>query len=83
MLRKVGDVDLQTTAGSVRDWQYFLLAELDRGVEAAQVIEASERATAPSESEDSSPHPRASPSPQPHHPPHQPLARGRSRDPPS
>jgi hypothetical protein len=39
MLHKVGDIDLQTAAGSVRDWQYFLLAELGRGVEAAQVAE--------------------------------------------
>ena len=39
-LRKLGDVDLQTAAAPVRDWEYFVLAELEEGAEPAQLLEA-------------------------------------------
>lgn len=39
-LRKVGDVELQTSAEPVRDWEYFVLAELAPGVEPTEMIEA-------------------------------------------
>jgi hypothetical protein len=44
VLRKVGDVDLQTATDPVRDWQYFVLAQLGPGVEVAQVIDAEREA---------------------------------------
>jgi hypothetical protein len=44
VLRKVGDVDLQTATDPVRDWQYFVLAQLGADTEAAQVAEAEHRA---------------------------------------
>lgn len=37
-LRKVGDVDLQTSSHSVRDWKYFVLLELSEHADAQEVL---------------------------------------------
>jgi hypothetical protein len=39
-LRKVGDVDLQTSSQTVRDWQYFVLLELTEHASAEEVLRA-------------------------------------------
>lgn len=39
-LRKVGDVDLQTSSQTVRDWQYFVLLELSEHASTQEVLQA-------------------------------------------
>ncbi|MFC4307664.1 hypothetical protein ACFPN2_01085 [Steroidobacter flavus] len=39
-LRKVGDVDLQTSSQTVRDWEYFILLELSEHASSEEVLRA-------------------------------------------
>lgn len=43
-LRKVGDIELHTSARPVRDWDYFVLLELAEGVATEELLESERRA---------------------------------------
>lgn len=44
VLQKVGDINLQTSTQTVRDWKYFTLIELSAGVDAESVVTAEQHA---------------------------------------